>query len=194
MLFRRRFLDGIEAGTVTLAFRRWERPRVRAGTRLRTRAGVLEILAIGEVAPAEVTEADARRAGYASPAELLDDLPAREGPLYRVELRRAGPDPRVALRERADLSREELAELRRRLGRLDAAARQGPWTTAVLELIERRPEVRAADLAPELGRERLAFKRDVRKLKELGLTESLERGYRLSPRGRAVLASLREPG
>ena len=29
------------------------------------------------------------------------------------------------------------------------------------------------------------FKRDVRKLKELGLTESLPVGYRLSPRGRA---------
>jgi hypothetical protein len=31
---------------------------------------------------------------------------------------------------------------------------------------------------------------DVRKLKELGLTESLEVGYRLSPRGRALLARL----
>ena len=50
--------------------------------------------------------------------------------------------------------------------------------------------MRAADLAPLLGRERLPFKRDVRKLKELGLTESLEVGYRLSPRGRAVLDRL----
>ena len=31
----------------------------------------------------------------------------------------------------------------------------------------------------------LPFKRNVRKLKELGLTESLEVGYRLSPRGEA---------
>src|SRR4051794_28967011 len=31
------------------------------------------------------------------------------------------------------------------------------------------------------------FKRDVRKLKERGLTESLAIGYRLSPRGEAVL-------
>ena len=50
-----------------------------------------------------------------------------------------------------------------------------------------RPEVRAADLAAAAGRERLAFKADVRKLKELELTESLEVGYRLSPRGRALL-------
>lgn len=34
------------------------------------------------------------------------------------------------------------------------------------------------------------FKRRVRQLKELGLTESLEVGYRLSPRGRAVLECL----
>ena len=39
----------------------------------------------------------------------------------------------------------------------------------------------------ELGRETLAWKADVRKLKEKGLTESLAIGYRLSPRGEAVL-------
>jgi len=33
----------------------------------------------------------------------------------------------------------------------------------------------------------------VRKLKELGLTESLEVGYRLSPRGRALLERLGGP-
>jgi hypothetical protein len=33
------------------------------------------------------------------------------------------------------------------------------------------------------------FKIDVRKLKNLGLTESLDIGYRLSPRGRAYLAA-----
>ena len=51
----------------------------------------------------------------------------------------------------------------------------------MLRLIGDRPGVRAGDLADELGRERLAFKADVRKLKALGLTESLEVGYRLSP-------------
>jgi DNA-binding IclR family transcriptional regulator len=55
----------------------------------------------------------------------------------------------------------------------------------VLDLIAEHPGVRAPDLAATLGMETLPFKRDVRKLKELGLTESLEVGYRLSPRGRA---------
>jgi hypothetical protein len=78
-----------------------------------------------------------------------------------------------------------------RLDRLDARSPTGPWTRATLDLIARRPGVRAADLAAELGRERLPFKADVRKLKRLGLTESLEVGYRLSPRGRAVVDRLR---
>ena len=55
----------------------------------------------------------------------------------------------------------------------------------MLDLIARRPATRAPDLAAELARDTAPFKADVRKLKELGLTESLERGYRLSPRGRA---------
>ena len=50
--------------------------------------------------------------------------------------------------------------------------------------------MRAGDLADELGLERLAFKTDVRKLKALGLTESLPVGYRLSPRGQAWLDQL----
>jgi hypothetical protein len=44
-------------------------------------------------------------------------------------------------------------------------------------------------LAEAAGQERLAFKTRVRRLKALGLTESLEVGYRLSPRGRAFLAA-----
>ena len=70
---------------------------------------------------------------------------------------------------------------------MDEASRHGPWTRAVLELIATKPEVRAEELAAEMGREKLPFKRDVRKLKELGLTESLNPGYRLSPRGKTVL-------
>ena len=90
------------------------------------------------------------------------------------------------------LTGDELAEVERRLARLDGASRRGDWTLAVLRLIRDRPAVRAGDLAPTRGQERLAFKRDVRKLKELGLTESLEVGYRLSARGRTVLTHLEE--
>jgi hypothetical protein len=187
MLLRHDVLRRIEAGEVTLAFRRWRRPTVKAGGRLRTAVGVLAIESVEVVDPEAVTDADARRAGRADRATLLEDVPGT-GLLYRVALRWAGPDPRIALRERADMSPAERGELDRRLARLDAASRHGPWTAQVLRLIADRPATRAPDLAQQLGRETAPFKRDVRKLKELGLTESLEVGYRLSPRGRAYLA------
>ena len=74
-----------------------------------------------------------------------------------------------------------------RLTHFDRASKDGPWTAAVLEAIRDRPGVRAPDLAASLGSATQPFKRDVRKLKELGLTESLEVGYRLSARGSAFL-------
>jgi DNA-binding IclR family transcriptional regulator len=57
-------------------------------------------------------------------------------------------------------------------------------------LLADHPAERAADLAQRVGKDRSRFKRRVRRLKELGLTESLVVGYRLSPRGRALLEHL----
>jgi hypothetical protein len=193
VLFKRHVLDGLADGTITVVFRRWARPRVHAGSKLRTAVGVLAVEAVDEMDFAGITEGDARRAGFSSRTALLDDLATqRDGRVYRIALHVAGPDPRVELRGRDALTGDELAEVERRLARLDAASRHGAWTKAVLRLIRDRPEVRAGDLAPTRGQETLAFKRDVRKLKELGLTESLEVGYRLSARGRRVLTHLDE--
>ncbi|HEY8526508.1 MAG TPA: hypothetical protein VIL48_16155 [Acidimicrobiales bacterium] len=133
---------------------------------------------------------DAWRAGYADRASLLAELDRHEGQLYRIDVHHAGADPRVALRAAADLSPDDDERIAARLARLDRASGRGPWTRQVLALVAARPAVRAADLAASLGRDTPSFKRDVRKLKELGLTESLEVGYRLSPRGEAVLARL----
>jgi hypothetical protein len=186
MLFRQDDMRRIASGEITMALRRWRRPTVKAGGILRTRAGVLAIESVDAIEPEQVTDADARRAGRPDRGALLASLRG-EGTLYRIGFHLAGPDPRIALRERAELSPAERTALGRRLGRLDAASRHGPWTARVLRLIADRPATRAADLAAELGREKAPFKADVRKLKELGLTESLEVGYRLSPRGRAYL-------
>jgi hypothetical protein len=185
MLIRRDTLEAIRAGEVTLAFRRWARPRLRVGTKMRTLVGLIEVAALDRVD--DLTDAEARAAGEAGHAAVLARLRRREpAPLYRIALRYAGADPRVALRD--DVAPEELAALAGRLDAIDARSSRGPWTWSVLELIERQPATLAADLAAELGRERRPFKADVRRLKELGLTESLERGYRLSPRGKALLA------
>jgi hypothetical protein len=173
-----------------MAFRRWKRPTVKTGGRLRTPMGELAIDAVERIEPGQITEVDVRRAGFADRDSLLASL-RPEGDLYRIAFHVRGPDPRVALRERGDLTGDERDEIARRLARMDARSTHGPWTTQTLTLIADRPATLAADLAAEMGRERLPFKADVRKLKELGLTESLEKGYRLSPRGRAFLDPLR---
>lgn len=181
-------LAAIARGEVDLAFRRWERPRVVVGTRMRTAVGLVEVTSLDRVALSRVSAAEARRAGAGSRSELERLLAGREGPVWRIGLRHAGEDPRVALRTSVP-SYQEVVGIRARLDRLDAASRTGPWTRTVLEIIGRSPAVRAPDLAAELGRETADFKRDVRKLKELGLTESLDIGYRISPRGAAVLGA-----
>jgi hypothetical protein len=185
MLFNLRALEGISSGEIDLAFMRWKRPTVKAGGSLRTRAGVLSIDSVEPTSVRGIGPDDARRAGFSSRRELLASL-RPEGRLYRIEFHRTGDDPRATLRRKARIGKAERAEIDGRLARMDRS-RGEPWTRRVLELIDERPETLAADLAASLGREKLPFKRDVRKLKELGLTESLPVGYRLSPRGRAYL-------
>jgi len=196
VLLDARTLQGIQDGTVTLAFRRWTVPRVRVGTRQRTRVGVVEVTSVERVplgpdgAPL-VSDDEARLAGAASPERLLARGAAREGDLYRVGLRFAGADPRVALRADADLDDAAVEAIGARLARMDRAAPE-PWTRAYLELVATHPGVVARELAAGVGMERDPFKVRVRRLKELGLTESLDVGYRLSPRGAAFLDATRD--
>jgi hypothetical protein len=191
MLFRPRALDGIADETISLAFRRWDRPRVRPGTLIRTRIGVIRIGSVDNVDADSITDSEARSAGYRDVSELIGELDKRSGgSVYRVQVSLHGPDPRVALREDAALSDEAVQAISVSLERMDRARPAGPWTLAVLRMIQDQPAVRAPDLAAQLGRETRPFKADVRKLKELGLTESLDIGYRLSPRGEAFLASV----
>ena len=185
MRFRPADLAAIAAGEITVAFRRWKRPMAKTGGTQQTIVGVLAFDAVERVD--EITPADARRAGFASPEAVRAMLRGREGDLSRIAIRLDGPDPRIALREDAALSDADRAQIAARLARLDRASTHGPWTDATLRAIADAPGTRAADLAERFGRERLPFKADVRKLKALGLTESLEVGYRLSPRGRAFL-------
>ncbi|WP_426514701.1 hypothetical protein ACPPVO_27210 [Dactylosporangium sp. McL0621] len=181
-------LEAIRAGDVDVAFRRWEQPRVRVGTRMRTAVGLVEITSVDRVAVSSLSAADARRAGAASLAALRQGLDRLhpERPVYRIGLRYGGADPRHALRESVP-DAADIDAIIAALDRLDRASPIGPWTRATLLLIDELPATRAPDLAQRLGRDTPSFKQDVRKLKERGLTESLDIGYRLSPRGAAVL-------
>lgn len=182
-------LQRIEAGEVTVAYRAWSRPTVRAGGHLITAIGQLAVEAVDAVDPATITDADAHAAGATDADELRASL--RTGPgrtTYRIALRLAGPDPRLALRADADLDPETRADLDRRLDAMDRRAPSGPWTRRTLAAIAEHPGVVSTELASLLGHERQELKARIRRLKALGLTESLEVGYRLSPRGERYLA------
>lgn len=188
MLFKSTMLHRIEAGDVTVAFRNWTRPTVKVGGRLRTQIGELAIDEVEAVAPGDIGEADAKRAGYASLADLRADLMRRGGgTIFRIGFRLAGPDPRLALRDQITLSDTDRRGILAGLDRIDRAVGQEGWSVRVLGLIAEAEGSPAQDLAGRLGMEKLALKSRVRQLKELGLTESLPVGYRLTPRARSYL-------
>jgi hypothetical protein len=190
MLFTAATLRGLAEGRVNCTFRRWEVVRPKVGSRFTTAAGVVEVTSITPTQEEQLTEQDAADAGFDSVAALLKWTSAKgRGDLYRIGIVLAGPDPRIELRRSDQLEPTDLSALSARLGRMDRAAEQ-PWTHSTLRQIQRLPGVVSTELAAEAGQERRAYKLRVRRLKALGLTESLERGYRLSPRGRAYLAAL----
>jgi hypothetical protein len=191
--FEQRLRDGIHSGTIVLAFRRWKRSQVVVGRRYRTGTDMVEVESVDVIEPSSVDAAQAREAGYASVGELLADLRGDPAlPVYRIRLRRVdGPDPRDELARAGSLTEADVATITARLARMDRASSRGPWTAVVLALIADQPGVVSTALAEAIGWERQDFKLHVRRLKELGLTLSLDVGYRLSPRGESYLKHLR---
>lgn len=188
MLLPLKVAQGVREGSVTLAFRRWKKPDVEPGRRFTTAAGMVRVESVEEVDAEAISDEEARQAGWPDADRLRRRLnPDESLPTYRVRLVWDGEDPRIALRENADLSDDDVAAIDARLDRLDRASSAGPWTMATLELIRAHPQRRAPDLAAMVGRETPPFKLDVRKLKGMGLTRSFAVGYEISPRGRAYL-------
>lgn len=184
MLFKTHILEGIALGEVTTAFRIWRRPTVKPHGRLRTAVGELVIDDLREVSRDGISDADARAAGARDRATLLAELGDRPDRLYRIDFQLERPDVRRVLAVDDDLDSDALAAIS---SPLDRRSRGVAWTRGILELIGRRPDRPAGELATEAGMDKPSLKRSVRNLKELGLTESLEVGYRLSARGRRYL-------
>jgi hypothetical protein len=175
---------GIADGSITVTFRAWKRAQAKIGGRYRIAGMLIEATDVRQVALADITDDDARRAGAANRGALLSRLRGAD-PVWRVDFVFAGADDRIGRRN--DTETTNVQQVIARLSRLD---RNGAWTRKTLQLIERYPGIVSTTLARHAGQERPAFKLNVRKLKELGLTESLDVGYRLSPRGEAVLREL----
>jgi len=190
MLFTQDAASGIAKGTITLTFRTWSRPHAKAGGLYRTCGLLLEVSDARKVPVLSITNDDAKRAGHSSAQTLRDELALQEGygdEVWRVEFRCLGPDDRIARRNDSTLDPAKLAKLESRLTRLDQAGKNDAWTLRTLQLIAAHPGVVSTTLARRMQMDRPAFKINVRKLKELGLTESLEVGYRLSPLGEAFV-------
>ena len=189
MIFKVHQLKGIKAGTITLAFRRWDKPNVKKGSTMKTAVGVIRVTDVEQIKKNSITKADATKAGYESVELLLKALDkVTGGSVYKVKLKYESEDPRVELREQTDLSDEEFRKLKAKLHRLDKT--RGPWVLIVMKLIKRYPERRAGDLAEIMLMDKLDFKVNVRKLKNLGLTISHEIGYSISPLGDIVMERL----
>jgi hypothetical protein len=192
LLFKKAFHSGLTTGAITLTFRRWQQPHVKPGGRYRCHPiGVLRVDAVALIPVASITTDDATRAGFATRDALVDYL-AELGPLtpatevYRVELHHGGDGDRVELALEDTLTADDVDAIWTKLARMDAA---GKWTAKTLALIAAHPRIAASQLAKKVKRETLPFKVDVRKLKKLGLTQSFEVGYEISPRGQAYLAA-----
>jgi hypothetical protein len=187
VLLNRATSEGIANGSITLVLRRWDAPRAKPGGTQRTVAGTIRVDDVTEHPGGyRVTAAQARAAGYpdAKTAQKeLDRRPARH--TYVIAVSYLAPDERPELASDDQLSDADVSAISARLDRWDAAA--SPWTRQYLKMIGDNEAVRAPDLAARVGLDVPRFKRRVRQLKGLGLTISLDVGYRLSPRGRAYL-------
>jgi len=193
VLFERRLREGIHEGRIVLTFRRWHRCQAVAGHRYRTGSDIIEVDAVDLVTPRDIDPGQACEAGYTTVKELVADLRGdKKTPLYRIRFHRVDePDPRDELAAQSELTSGELAALTVQLTRMDNSGSRGPWTKAVLTQIADHPATVSTVLAGTLGWERQDFKLHVRRLKQLGLTISLDVGYRLSPRGEAYLQHIR---
>ncbi|QNL49416.1 hypothetical protein H8S90_22240 [Olivibacter sp. SDN3] len=183
MLFKQRILEGIKSGNISLAFRKWKKASIKKETVIKTAIGLVAIVDVEEINPGSISPEDAIQAGFEQVATLLKSLGNGTGKLYKISVKYAGTDPRIRMREKEQLSDEELELLKSKVDRLDSYSKSGYWTTEILQAIKKNPKLRAVDLALKTGRSKEWIKINIRKLKNLGLTISHETGYTLSPLG-----------
>ncbi len=199
LLFKSRFHQGLVSGDITLTFRLWPKARVKPGSRYRCHPiGVLVVDSVDRVRIEEITDRDSELAGFSDRDTLLNYLQefsttrlTGSVEVFKVTLHYGGEGDFAGIAQEEEVTDEAFSQLSSRLARMDAASPSGPWTHETMELIENHPRIAASRLAAMIRRETRPFKADVVKLKKLGLTQSFEVGYDLTPRGRVFLDRLR---
>ncbi|MGH8994642.1 MAG: ASCH domain-containing protein [Acidimicrobiales bacterium] len=90
MEFSRKLRSSVLSGDITVSFRLWQRPQVKAGGRYHVGDGQIEVDSVEMIPFAFIEEADIRRTGEAD-MESLRQRAAHAGPirdetvLYRIE-------------------------------------------------------------------------------------------------------------
>jgi hypothetical protein len=191
MLIKQKQLEGIMSGQISLAFRKWKKLSVKEGSLLKTNVGIVKITEIAEINLSQISDDDASKAGFKDLQSLTTEMTKiDEGTIYKIGVSYQSADPRIDLRQKSEISDEELELIKDSLLKLDKFSKQGSWTKKVLKAIQENPKLRAVELATKVGKEKEWLKLNVRKLKNLGLTISHEPGYTLSPLGEYVLKTL----
>ncbi|ASK29664.1 hypothetical protein CEY12_05900 [Chryseobacterium sp. T16E-39] len=191
MLFKEVHLKGIKSGDITLAFRNWKKATVNSDSLLHTSIGLVKIHNVEAVNENDITDKDALNAGFTDKKELMKSLKDyNTGTLFKITVGYHSEDPRIELREQAELSEQQFADLTKKLDRMDQFSKQGAWTKSVLAAIKENPHLHAAGIATLTGSEKDLLKLNIRKLKNLGLTISHQVGYEISPLGNEYLKRL----
>ncbi|MAU70768.1 MAG: hypothetical protein CML04_01620 [Pseudozobellia sp.] len=185
MLFKKVHLQGIKSGNITLAFRRWKKASIKSGSLLHTSIGLVKIGEIETVNENDISEKDVLNAGFTNRKQLLKSFARnRTGTIFKISVNYHSEDPRMKLREQTELTEQELTILKESVQRLDKFSKQGSWTSKVLLAIKDNPNHPAIGITKLTGFEKEWLKRNIRKLKNLGLTISHNTGYEISPLGR----------
>ncbi|WP_294269420.1 hypothetical protein [uncultured Chryseobacterium sp.] len=193
MLFKDVHLKGIREGKITLAFRQWQKASVKKGSLLNTSVGLLKIDSNETVHEDHITDDEALQAGFTNKKQLLKSFHHNHsGEIFKIALHYHAEDPRIKLREQAELSDQQFEDISRKLERLDQYCKNGQWTKQVLVSIKDHPHLPAAGIANLTGFEKEWLKLNIRKLKNMGLTISHTVGYEISPLGSEYLKKLTE--
>jgi len=141
MLFKQVNLDGLKAGKVNLAFRKWKKPAAKEGSQIKTGIGLVEIGKIEIVKENQIKDVDAKNAGFDNAVQLIKKLSLIDvGDIYKIQVRYHSPDPRIKLREQTNLTDKEFLILKQKLNQLDKRSKQGYWTENVLTAIKENPK------------------------------------------------------
>lgn len=188
MLFKEIHLIGIKSGRITLAFRKWQKASVKNGSLLQTSIGLVEIHKVEAVNENDITDKDALNADFNDKNQLLNSFTKNStGTIFKISISYHSADPRIKLRETTELTEPQLADLKRKIGRLDNRSKQGNWTRKILLTIKDNPNLHAIGIAKCTGFEKEWLKLNIRKLKNLGLTISHNVGYELSSLGKVFV-------